>query len=56
MCVSFVAKGINLKAKFNPISKWQKLQGAHTEIVVYEDAANKKTGKLRFDCDLRMES
>lgn len=29
--------GINLKAKFNPLPKWQKLQGSHTEIVVYED-------------------
>ncbi len=41
--------GINLKAKFNRLPKWQKLQGAHTEIVVYEDEnAEKRNKKANF--------
>jgi hypothetical protein len=35
--VPFIYAGVNLKAKFNPLPKWQKMQGSHTEIVVYED-------------------
>lgn len=34
--------GVNLKAKLNTLPKWQNTQGAHTEIVVYEDEKPEK--------------
>lgn len=34
--------GANLKAKFNPVSKWQKMNGAQTELVIYEDKSKPK--------------
>ena len=37
--------GVNLKAKFKALPKWQKMQGSHTEIVVYEDDSSKKSTK-----------
>ncbi len=45
-CILFLfVEGVKLKAKFNPLPKWQKMQGAHTEILVYEDESIKKTRK-----------
>ena len=29
--------GAVLKTRFNPVSKWQRMNGAQTELVIYED-------------------
>jgi hypothetical protein len=34
--------GVSLKTKFNPISKWQRMNGAQTELVLYENKADSK--------------
>jgi hypothetical protein len=35
--------GTKLKTKFKPVSKWQRLQGAQTELIIYEDENANKT-------------
>ena len=45
----YSSSGVNLKAKLNQLPKWQNMQGAHTEIVVYEDESEK------FQCELKIE-
>ena len=33
--------GANLKTKFQPVSKWQRMNGPHTELVIYEEPKGK---------------
>jgi len=42
--------GTKLKTKFKPVTKWQRLQGAQTELIIYEDEnANKANSQEDMD-------